>query len=301
MAVQGADGGWAILNVRRLEGLAVLRTGKPTNVRFVGRDRSGAVIASATAQAHAGFDGGKAQLAVAELPAGELGSVALEVDGKEVARRSASAHAPSVELAGVPDLKPDLRTGQVRVNWRAADADGDRVGVRVDYAQDGKSFRTIGWSGRPDGMNLPLRLFSASKNARLRLVASDGMNEAMVISAPFVSPGAPPIVQILAPAHDLQMLSSGVLNLTGQGFDDRSQAIAAKDLRWTLDGAPWGESGAERTLIQPAPGRHVITLTGRDRQGRTTQAQRVVDVADGGMKVAHVTPKPMPLAQPVTH
>jgi hypothetical protein len=298
MAAQGADGRWAILNVRRLDGPAALRSKAAPTLRFIGRDRSGVVVTSALAEAHQGFDRGTAQLAVAELPAVDLGSIALEVDGKEVARRTASAHAPSVELVPL-DLKPDIHTGQVRVNWRTADADGDRVGVRVDYAEDGKRFHTIGWSGHPGGMNLPLRLFSASKTARLRLVASDGMNEASVISAPFVSPGEPPDVEILEPANDLQMRSTGVLNLTGQGFDDRGQPIPGKDLRWTLDGAPWGESGYVRTLIQPSPGRHVITLTGKDRFGRATLAQRTVEVVDGGMKPTHPAPILKPLA--VTH
>ena len=176
--------------------------------------------------------------------------------------------------------------------WRAAGAEGGPVSVRVEYAEDGTHFRTIGFSANPEGMSLPLRLFSAAKAARLRLVANDGLNETTVTSAPFASPGEPPSVAILEPASDLKMLSTGVLNLTGQAFDDRSQVIAAKDLRWTLDGALWGENGATRTLIQPAPGRHVITFQAKDRLGRQTLAHRIVYVINGGIKRVYVPPNP---------
>jgi hypothetical protein len=89
------------------------------------------------------------------------------------------------------------------------------------------------------------------------------------------------------------MLSTGVLNLTGAAFDDRGQVISAKYLRWALDGAPWGNDGAARTLIQPAPGRHVITFQAKDRLGRVNLTRRVVDVTDGGIKRIHPRPKPV--------
>jgi hypothetical protein len=292
VALRREDGRWTILDAHRRNRPSVQPKPSATaNVRFITHDQSGNETASVVADAIEVFDAPGLRVASADLPTTDVASILLEVDGHEAVRRIASPHPPTIAMSDLPKLTPDGQNGQVRLRWRAAAAEGGPVSVRVDYAEDGRHFRTIGFGANPEGMSLPLRLFSAAKAARLRLTANDGLNEAQWISAPFASRGAPPSAAILQPAEDVRMLSTGVLNLAGAGFDDRAEPIADNNVRWTLDGRPWGKGGASRSLVQPAPGRHVVTFTVRDRLGRRASAERVVNVSDGGIHPAHPRPR----------
>jgi len=283
MAQQSEVGAWTVVDVRRSRMPVNDAVVAATPLRFVARDQAGVVLVRVPAIAAQGFEAGRSRIAAADLPVTGVASVAIELDGVEVARRTASAHAPTIVLAEPVQLAPVPSTGELWLAWQADDTDGDALKVRVELAVDDGVFRPIALTGSRTGTSLPARLFSASDAARLRLVASDGFNETETISAPFTTPGAPPTLAVTAPAQDLRMLSTGTLNLAAQAFDDRGAPLDPAGVRWTLDGQPLG-TGLNAVLSRPVPGRHVVAVTAADRLQRAGSAQRTIDVADGGIR-----------------
>ena len=170
------------------------------------------------------------------------------------------------------------------LKWTVQDPDTDPITMRVDYSDDdGKTYRTIGVTASRVGMMLPLRLFSATRTARIRLTANDGFNETQLASPTFVSPGTPPVVVITNPVRDLTVFSSATVNLTGVAFDDRGAAIAADQLHWVVDGDDIG-TGGDVLLPRLAPGRHTVELRANDRSARPGTAGRVLTILDAGIE-----------------
>jgi hypothetical protein len=284
MAKQTADGAWTIVSVTRS---VVPRSQGPDargSIQVVGRDDTGQVVATVSTEPVLIADDPGARLVTADLLSDALSSISLVVDNRTVASRTASKTIPRVTLRYPAGGALPGDQQNVALAWTVEDPDGDVVTMRVDYSDDdGKTYRMIGLTDNLLGMTLPLRLFSATQTARIRLTVNDGFNETQFASPRFASPGTPPVVVITNPERDLTVLSTATMNLTGGAFDDRGVAIAADQLRWVMDGDAIG-IGGDVLMPRLTPGRHTVELRVNDRLARAVGASRVLTVLDGGIE-----------------
>ena len=258
--------------------------GSPTDYRLVVRDGAGALVGEAALRGRlVGMHGEPPALLLAGLAlADRAATIEIVHNGVVVAQRARSVHPPTVE---VREPRAGAHVGRGRtvvVQWKASDADGDKLDATVDYSLDGgSSWRTIFSGRRPGRVALPSTFFAGSRDARVRVRINDGWNTAEAASASFVAVGRAPAVSISAPAPRQRARHDTALNLAGAAYDDRGQAIAASRLFW-FDGHRRIGGGLHAVAFRPAPGWHTIRLVARDGRGRTGRASvriRVLAVA----------------------
>jgi Divergent InlB B-repeat domain len=213
-------------------------------------------------------------------------------DGIVVGRIDASAHAPTVAITS-PGR--GARIGGPRgavVRWRSHDSDGDRLTAMVRYSPDGgRTWRSI-YSGPDTGsVKLPSYLLSASREARVRIYTSDGFYTAIATSPRFVAIGAPPLVTITTPTGAARVAAGAALVLAGSAYDDTGGRLTGRALTWRA-GRRVIAAGSQAAVVDLPAGHHRITLTARDRHGRTASASVWVTITPSPpvLKLLH-TPK----------
>jgi hypothetical protein len=225
------------------------------------------------------------------LPAAAA-DVVIKQAGKQVAKRTRSAHRPTVKLTA-PGPKARLRAGgALKVTWKAADADKAPLTAGVDYSADGgRSFRTL-WTGPSTGStSLASAALAASGNGFVRVRVSDGFDVASAVSPPLTVRGRAPDVAIAYPAPGATLGASSPIRVAGEAYDDHlAPILGERNLSWTLDGKPVA-TGTRATLDPVEPGKHTLRLVATDAAG--TRATKAVKLT-----VAPVTPQPLTLVAP---
>ena len=221
----------------------------------------------------------------ATVPRTSSAGVRVTFNGKVVAGRDRSAHAPRVKLLSPHRGAVIGRQRFVSVNWRATDADQARrdqggLSVSLDYSvNNGRTFSRIFMGSNVSKLRLPRNFFPRSRRARLRITVSDGFNTTTVTSGPFRSLGAPPVLRIENPTPHLILDQDATMLLRGEAFDDSGRRLRARALTWRNRRLVigHGEITSTRGL---AAGRQRITLTARDHFGRTASVTvRVILIA----------------------
>jgi hypothetical protein len=215
------------------------------------------------------------------VPAAGIDSLAITANGADVATVKRSPGVPEVQLTS-PRTGAAVGGGRtVRVAWKASDADGGALSAELELSADGgRTWRTVFEGAASGATDLPSAMFSASRDARLRVTVSDGWNTASDTSGRFRTQGAPPAVRIFTPTGTARVGADGVLPVAGSGTDDRGKPLAASRLRWVV-GKRTIARGPSASVEGLRPGRHVLRLIGTDRLGRTasdTVKIRVVPV-----------------------
>jgi hypothetical protein len=263
-----------------------LDTGAPTPAQpnetysLAGRDAAGHVVATAGTLVSLGHvDGEAPAISIAgKIALQDVKEVDVLADGKVIARAVASAHAPVADIVAPATHARVGGKHDVLLRWRSHDADGNRLSVTVGYSADGgRNWRTI-YAGPDRGSTrLPAYDLTTSKNARLRIYVSDGFNETVATSAPFVSEGSPPIVSITRPTAHVQLAAGAPLELAGSAYDDAANRLVGRSLLWHVGRRTLG-TGTDVTTEALGPGRHTVTLTAHDRRGRAQSASVNVTV-----------------------
>ncbi|MFK7962256.1 MAG: hypothetical protein AB8G96_17230 [Phycisphaerales bacterium] len=232
---------------------------------------------------------------VPEMPGGEpIASIDVidASNGNVMARMDRSFNAPSIAFTGIrPAAKANfgqpapLRTGTVIdqpvvVSWVGDDADGDDLTYTLQYAHNGER-----WRGIPSAMGiadnsfeLDPQLLPRGEEARLRLVASDGLNTTIVDSATISMLGSgAPSMDVITPNQFSAVRERAPLILHGYSFDREDETIADQ-IVWTssID----GEIGVGRLLMVDSlsVGTHTITGTVTDSNNNTVSDSRVVQI-----------------------
>lgn len=240
--------------------------------RIVVRNGAGAAVAAVGVTVEPPSDAGTASVVVAEVPAAGAARVELVYEGKVIAARPRSAHAPRV---GPVKVAPGAR--QVEVAWKASDADGDPLTATVEYSADGgRTWRSVAAVSR-EPARLAGALFSRSADARVRVTVNDGFDEAAAVSPRFRAAGAPPFARISFPPSGFRIANDAALTLGGEAYDDRGNPLTGKRLRWLLGKRVLGTSPAPVVTGLP-PGRQTIRLEARDASGRVGSASVAVRV-----------------------
>ncbi len=225
----------------------------------------------------------------ATVPAGtDPRAVQLRRGGVIVATATASAHAPTIALRA--PKAGSLVHRALAVRWTGGDADGDRVTYAIDEAAGASAaFKVVSEGLTGHSARIPLAALTPSRSARLRIRAWDGFRQAAAIVGPIRIPASPPTVSILEPVRR-RLPADGTLSLVGQAFDATGRTLRGKALTWRLDDGTLA-TGAQSLVSGLRVGAHRLTLTARDRAGRTA-------TATFRLQATKVTPRFLTLAGP---
>lgn len=208
-------------------------------------------------------------------PAG-VAAVKVARDGVVLATRRRSAHAPVVRILAP---RSGARTGGGRtttIRFRATDADRDHMLVKVDYStDDGRLWHNIYIGPNRGRVELASAYFSASRHARVRIVANDGFNETAAVSGRFTAAGSAPGVLITSPAKGRRQPNDAALYLSGEGSNDKFQPLRGRALRWYVGRRQVG-SGNQVAVFGLSAGPTRIRLLACDRLRRCSAVTTIV-------------------------
>ena len=159
------------------------------------------------------------------------------------------------------------------IQWYADDPDGDLLTFSILYSGDGgETWGTFtsdvqGLFFEADSSALP-----ASHMARIRVLASDGLNTSHADSALFSVGNKPPLVAIAEPQDGQWLPARRALMLSAQVFDVEDGTVPPERLEWTSDRQGFLAQGASLPIPPLQPDRHNITLTAIDNQSAHSSA-----------------------------
>ncbi len=254
-------------------------SGRPFGLSWVVRDSSGQPMFTGAVAASQSTDSEGTLNLDGSVPLRGAASVELvDAQGNVLASRAASSSPPSVRIISPRPRSAIGAGGRVKIDWEASDPEGDPVEVLIDYAPDGRLFRTVGRSAGDGSLTLPARLFASSQNGALRVRARDGFLESADIVRPLRSQGAPPLVRIISPAEGYSSVAGGTLTLEAEAYDDRGKRIPDGRLQWRLGNRVLLRGGTGGLAAALPAGRHKLTVQATDYQGRITRRAVSVEV-----------------------
>ncbi len=195
--------------------------------------------------------------------------IVLKQGNTTLASRSVSAHAPAVTVLS-PNGGENI-TNQLLVSWTGADADGDALRYVVQYSPDnGATWRAlaVNWTGDSfsvDAQNLAL--LPGSSQARIRVIASDGVNTAEDQSnAVFTVARKSPQAYILEPQSGSQIEPGSTVVLMGTATDAEDGPLSETSaITWTSSLSGTLGTGGELWVSGLLTGTHLIILVARRR------------------------------------
>ena len=207
----------------------------------------------------------------------ETKQIVLKREQTILARRAVSANKPTVVVS-----RPrggETWGAKATVAWQASDLDNDALTYTVLY-NTGADSRWVPIATDVTGLSATVdtALLVGSRQARVRVRATDGVNTTEADSGTFIVPGHPPMVAILGGA-DGKQVNRHTAEFTGAAYDPREGMLPAARLQWTSDRDGALGSGRHIKATKPlSSGVHVITLTATNAQGLVA-SKRVTIVA----------------------
>jgi len=179
---------------------------------------------------------------------------------------SASPNPPQVTLT---EPQPGVISGDtLQMRWTGSDLDGDQVKYMIEYSADaGRSWQTLALNWAGASLMVKTSDLPGSDQAKVRVLASDGLNTTVAESGLLLVPTKVPRVTIISPEEGSVLAPGQPINLSGIAEDREDGTLNGPALTWTLDGDATVGTGRQLTLFNPPAGRHTITLTARDRNG----------------------------------
>ena len=204
-------------------------------------------------------------------------TVQLQYGAQVLAQRTASIHAPTVQVLS-PNGGENWSGGQM-VKLTAADLDGDPLNFAVLYSRDGGA----AWTPLTAGLTATSFTFDTAALAGgsqclVKVRASDGFHTAEDVSDGFFTvPRRPPTATISLPAGGASYTATDLPTLLGQGHDPEDGVLPDAALTW-YDGVTLLGSGPLLGVGPLAPGRHVITLRVHDSDANVATDSRAIQV-----------------------
>lgn len=238
--------------------------------QLVARDGAGQTVATGSLYAQQVHDdpGPTYTDMIGTVPAAAgIASIAIVHDGSVIASRVRPTQLPHVRVLAP---RRGTRVGGARrvvVRWRATDRARVHLVIAVDYsANGGRSWRTVYLGPNRGHVSLPSFYFAGSRDARVRVRASDGFNAVAALSARFTALPAPPQATILSPASGTRIAGDARLQLLGRAFDQRLRRLTGRAMQWRFGRFVLG-SGAALSAEPLPPGRDRIQLLARSGAG----------------------------------
>jgi hypothetical protein len=223
--------------------------------------------------------------------------VSLYQDNTLLADRKASSHAPQVTLL-TPNGGEDW-SGQQTITWQGTDADNDPLTYTVEYSPDGgQTWTPLNTGLTTNSLDVNFDTVPGSKDARVRVSASDGMNTTAALSANgFNVPIKGPQISINQPAKGASYLESVPFMVSAEAFDWQDGPINNPDsYSWSSDKDGQLGSGSWIVLSSLTPGEHTLTVTVSDSNGKQASAsvQVTINALETSSSAATTTPAPTP-------
>ncbi len=202
----------------------------------------------------------------------DLARVEVQCDGEALADRQASAQPPTVRVVA-PNGGETWESGNHTIEWEADD-DGDTLHFLVQIsADDEETWTTLAADLTGTSLSFDTALLAGSEEARVRVVASDGLLTAQDASDdPFTVAPKPPQVAIDWPADGSRLQPGQTLILSGYAWDPEDGPMPGEGLAWESNRDGILGSGDEVTVSTLSPGRHIITLSATDSDGMESSA-----------------------------
>jgi len=205
-------------------------------------------------------------------------AVAFRYQDLEIGRIETSRHGPEASFVSPSENQAWDASGLQTLAWTASDGDGDPLQYLLQYSSDGgQSWSVLAPNLSDKSFEIDTAWLPGSENARLRLIASDGLNSIQVDSASFQVGGKPPMVHISGPTTDDMLIAGSTAVLQGAATDLEDGFLGDDNLSWASDQD--GVLGTGRTAILPSlsEGPHKLTLTAIDSDGNAaTESVNVV-------------------------
>ena len=215
---------------------------------------------------------------VADPP--EWRSVRIWRGPETIAELKASASAPVLALTA--PAAGQAHTGdQVQMSWTASDGDGDNLSYRVYYSSDaGATYRLLSAGQSEPSLLWPRSDLAGSDQARIRVVATDGLRSAAVESAVFSVAKNPPQVYVRSPAAGRTYGGYAAVILDAAAYDAEDGQLDSSKVIWrsSIDGQIATGAYAVITTDDLTAGTHTITATATDSDNMAGSASVTVSV-----------------------
>jgi hypothetical protein len=164
---------------------------------------------------------------------------------------------PTIQISSRKEGLSLARNESLKLAWQAHDSDEDKLEIQIAYSKGPNAPYHVVFIGPNRGeWTVPGYLLAVSKAGRLRIVASDGLNQTEALISPLVVKAAPPILEILTPTPNTDFPDTTPLRLRAAAFGDETKPLPKEALEWSIDGKPLG-TGAEVEIRDLKPGKHV--------------------------------------------
>jgi len=192
----------------------------------------------------------------------------------------ASAHVPSLELTSPVGGETWAASGQQTITWTAADADHNPMSYMVQYSTDAG----ITWSILAANLTDPSFTFDGdylpgSDHGIIRVIATDGFNNASVDSNQISVAAKAPLIAITSPAEAASVDFGAPLIMQGAGTDLLDGPITnGEQYSWSSNKD--GALGNSNLLILSnlSAGEHTLTLSVQNSNGLVSTASVHVTV-----------------------
>jgi hypothetical protein len=207
-------------------------------------------------------------------------------DNAAVGSITAGANPPTVTITS--PTGGSFTTG-LTASWTGSDPDGDTVLYTVRYSADnGATWIALATALHANQLSVPLNDgLPGGAQARLQVLATDGMHTAVATSAPFsVALHAPQAAIFDDGGHLLNTVmitaaqQSDIVVLNGQAYDAEDGPLNGSALQWNVTG-PINQtgSGTQLTLFNLPPATYGVRLTATDSHGLTATTTTSVTIA----------------------
>lgn len=226
------------------------------------------------------------------VPPGPVAGLVLLHDDVELDFRAASAHPPMVEIL-TPNGGETIGR-DARVEWIAADDDGDELRFTVLYSADaGASWSLLADQITATAVDVDLHGLPGGDAALFRVLASDGFHTTADDSdAVFSVDNAPPAVLLTDPGDDTVIEPGQTAMFAALAHDPEDGVLDGDSLLWTSDRQGTLGSGAHLELGNAlVPGTHVVTVTATDSGGASASASVVVVKGSAAADICPALPR----------
>jgi hypothetical protein len=202
----------------------------------------------------------------------DVARIVLRKGAQTLAARPVSVHGPTVTVLSPNGGEVWAATGTYTITWIASDADDDLLTYSVLYSPNGSEWIPVAMSITSTQLVVNAVELPGGNAARVRVLASDGVNTSSDESdAPFSVGRKGPQAFILSPDKDITLALGMPLWLQGYAYDLEDGILPDTALRWSSSRD--GDLGTgSQVLANLSPGEHVIALTATDSDGNVTTA-----------------------------
>jgi len=201
----------------------------------------------------------------------DIARLVLRKGNINLAMESVSPNSPSLNIIEPTEGQSWIQNGTYSIKWNANDVDGDSLTYAVHYSSDGTEWLPLRTNVTDTQIRINSSELPGGSKARVRILASDGINTNYAESPAFLVEPKLPQVDIISPENGSTIPTDTPIFLQGYTYDLEDGALQEAALRW--NSSKDGDLGVGAlTLANLTPGQHSITLVATDSDGNTTSS-----------------------------